>query len=114
MTSRNSSDTPAKVSVTLTLNYLPPSLNVLHGRHWSVRWRERNTAMIALACAIDSAVADPLTPTTLMPLLKRSQTYFGDQELFRATMHKKYASKLSSKKSLTAMSKEPKSPSHGQ
>src|SRR5215471_11292783 len=110
MNSQDSLAEPAGVSLRLTLSYLPPSLNVLHGRHWSARWRERNSAMLALSSAIDSAVVDPSTPTTLMPLLKRSQTYFAEVALYRATTPTKSALKLNSKKSLTAKIKEQKSP----
>jgi len=113
MNSQNFSDAPVAASLKLTLRYLPPSLNQLHGRHWSARWKERSTAMAELWCAIDFAVADASTPTTLMPLLKRSQTYFADVALYRATTPKKSGLKLNKKELLIGKSSEPKSQSHG-
>src|SRR5215831_634666 len=113
MNSQNFSRTPPEASVKLILSYIPPSLNVLHGRHWSIRYREKKKAAIAMLFALESLEYDHWMRTMHTEALRHASTYLLAQASCRRTRRKRSRLKLNRKKLLIAKSSEPKSQSHG-
>src|SRR5215471_10286933 len=110
MNSPNFLPTPPEASVKLILNYIPPSLNVLHGRHWSIRHREKKKAAIAIAFALESIAYDHWMRTMHSGELRRALTFLLAQASCRRTHPKRSRLRLNRKKFSTEKSNAQKSP----
>jgi hypothetical protein len=104
--SGSGSQKPAGLSLKLIVRYTIPSLNSLHGRHWSVRWAERKKALNALLSALRDIESDCWIPTILPEDVKICSMAYDTLNSFLRTIQEASDLKPNRKKSEATRKKE--------